>query len=76
MKLKDVPRALAYVVCHDCFDNGAMEVWPASNLLTAQECAERKQTNADAQGYDSVMWQAYAKLPHKKVWKYHSITIC
>ena len=72
MKLKDVPLHPAYVVFHDCFANGAMDVWPATSLLAAQEIAERRQNNCDAQGYESVIWTAYAKLPRKKVYKYHN----
>jgi hypothetical protein len=72
MKLKDVPVHPAYVVFHDHFDNGAMEIWPATSFLSAQEIATRKQDNCDAQGYDNADWRAYAKLPRRKVYKYHN----
>lgn len=71
MRLKDVPVHPAYVVFHDQFDNGAMEIWPATSLLAAQEVAQRKQDNCDAQGHDAY-WTAYARLPRKKVYKYHN----
>ena len=33
VKLADVPASPAYLVCHDHFDHGAMEVWPMSDKV-------------------------------------------
>lgn len=72
MKLIEVPQHPAYVVFHDAFDNGAMDVYPATNFAEAKRTAERKQEALDQSGNDEAgIWAAYEKLPRKKVWKYH-----
>lgn len=72
MRLKDVPQHPAYVVFHDGFDNGAMEVWPAQSSAEAIERAQVANLKLDAMGEDCGFWRAYDKLPRKKVWKFHA----
>jgi hypothetical protein len=71
LRLKDVPQYPAYLVCHDGYDNGAMEIWPVFSLEYAQKRAAELQTNADNLSIDSCMFRAYAKLPRKRVWRLH-----
>jgi hypothetical protein len=74
MLLRDVPVSPAYLVFHDCFERGAMDVWPRLTLAEAQLDASKKQTALDASGLEECgFWQAYNKLPHKKLHLYHSI---
>ena len=75
MLLRAVPSSPAYLVCHDCFDNGAMDVWPHINFTEAQSLADLKNNALDARGIDSCFWRAYEKLPRKKVFKYHTETL-
>ena len=42
MLLRDVPKHPAYVVFHDAYDNGAMDVWPAESLDAAYDKAALK----------------------------------
>lgn len=72
MKLKDIPISPAYLVCHDHYDNGAMEVWPSGCLETATKQAEQLQTKLDDMGLDGCNYRAYAKLPRVRVYKYHT----
>ena len=71
MRLKDVPVSPAYLVAHDCFDNGAMEVWPCDSWETARDAAFKRQEHADNMGEDAVIWRAYIKLPRRKVFKFY-----
>jgi hypothetical protein len=71
MRIKDVPKAAAYVVFHDGFDNGAMDVWPASSLAEAQERVTVANLELDSMGEDGGSYRAYTKLPRIKVYKYY-----
>lgn len=71
MLLKDVPPSPAYVVFHDGFDKGAMDVWPANSLAEATERVTVANLELDAMGEGCGIWRAYEKLPRKKVWKYY-----
>jgi hypothetical protein len=72
MRLKDVPQAPAYVVFHDAYDNGAMDVYSAESFEQAKTIAETRQHNLEQSGLDEGgIWQAYEKLPRKKVWSFH-----
>jgi hypothetical protein len=72
MKLKDVPLSPAYLVFHDAYDNGAMEVWPADSFELAQKTAASNQDRLENLGQDECGgWKAYEKLPRVRVWKYH-----
>lgn len=72
MKLSEVPAYPAYLVFHDAFMKGAMDVYPCDAESTAQFIANRRNDNLDASGNDdSGFWAAYTKLPRKKVWKFH-----
>ena len=73
MRLKDVPKYPAYVVSHDCFDRGAMEIWPSNSINQARNIANYNQKIADDYGYDDVNWRAYEKLPRCRVYKFHPI---
>jgi hypothetical protein len=73
MKLKDIPFSPAYVVCHDEYDRGAMEVWPCESIESAKTIAQEKQTKLDNMGLDGCHYRAYIKLPRVKVYKYHEI---
>lgn len=43
MRLKDVPSSPAYLVFHDAYDNGAMDVYPMASLEEAQTEARTRQ---------------------------------
>lgn len=72
MKLIDVPKHPAYVVFHDGFDNGAMDVWPAKSLAEAQERVTVANLELDDMGEGCGIWKAYEKLPRKKVYKFYA----
>lgn len=72
MRLKDIPVAPAYFVEHDLYDNGAMNVWPCESFERALEHANVRSSHADSVGFDGVCYMAYAKLPRKRISKYHS----
>jgi hypothetical protein len=73
MLLRDVPKHPAYVVFHDAYDNGAMDVWPAADLVGAQRIATVQQQNLEDIGQDECgFYRAYTKLPRKKVYKFYS----
>lgn len=72
MKLNEVPSSPAYVVFHDAFDHGAMDVYPAESIELAKSIASRKQDFLDNNGYDeSGTWKAYEKLPRVRIHKFH-----
>lgn len=72
MKLKDVPVAPAYLVFHDAFDNGAMEVWPYQSIELAQAEASNQNERIEGSGEsDCGGYKAHTKLPRVRVWKYH-----
>jgi hypothetical protein len=72
MRIKDVPTHPAYVVFHDSYDNGAMDVYGCESLERAQAIAAKKQASLDDSGYDEAgIWKAYEKLPRIKVYSYH-----
>jgi hypothetical protein len=72
MRLKDVPQAPAYVVFHDAYDNGAMDVYSAESFEQAKAIAETRQHNLEQLGQDECGgWKAYEKLPRIKVWSFH-----
>ena len=71
MRLKDIPIFPAYLVNHDQFDKGAMEVWPCYSMSSACQLAKDKNDKCEAQGFEP-NWKAYEKLPRVKIWKYHT----
>lgn len=76
MRIKDVPTSPAYLVFHDAFDNGAMEVWPAESLELAEKTAHLNQEHVEASGQDDCGgWKAYEKLPRVRIWKFHDSKI-
>ena len=76
MRLKDVPFFPAYLVFHDSFDNGAMDVYPTESLKLAQQIASTKQSLLDQSGEEECgIWKAYEKLPRVKIWKFHTSVI-
>lgn len=70
-KLKDVPAAPAYLVCHDLQDRGAMEVWPMQDLEAARDKAFDYNRRLDEQCIDGCRYEAYTVLPRRRVWKLH-----
>lgn len=74
MTIKDVPASPAYLVCHDHYDNGAMDVRPMPDLETAKSKAFDYNRRMDEQGNEGCHWAAYTKLPRKRVWKYRAPT--
>jgi hypothetical protein len=72
MRLADVPQYPAYFVAHDLFMNGAMDVFPCVSLEVAKLNASRATERADSLGMDGVRYEAYEKLPRRKVWKFHA----
>lgn len=74
MKLKDVPPSPAYLVFHDAYDNGAMDVYARTDLKKAEESAKKKNEQYEQLGHDDCgFWRAYTKLPRKKVYKYYPV---
>jgi hypothetical protein len=71
MRLQDVPKHPAYVVSHDEYDRGAMDVWPCVSIERATEIAKQKQDHLDNNGLEGAHYRAYEKLPRVKVWKFH-----
>ena len=73
MQIKDAPLSPAYVVFHDAYMNGAMDVWPCTSLAIAQAIAKQRQTAMEQMGQDECgIYRAYEKLPRVRVWKFHS----
>jgi len=76
MRIKDVPLSPAYVVFHDAYDNGAMDVWPAKSIAEASERANLANSKLESMGQDECGgWEAYTKLPRVKVFKYHTAEV-
>ena len=74
MRLKDVPVFPAYLVFHDAFDNGAMDVHPYASLESAQAAAKSKNESLESQGCDEAgFYRAYATLPRKRVFKFKQL---
>ena len=62
----------AYLVWHDAFDNGAMDVYPQADLKTAQEKADTRNRHLEESGNDDMgFWKAYSKLPRVRIYKIH-----
>ena len=59
----------AFAVFFDDID-GAMEVWPQTDMTTALAFVKTKQDYADSMGYDAC-YMALPKLPRRKVYKCH-----
>ena len=77
MRLKDVPKHPAYLVFHDAFDNGAMDIfgyenkWPESAIEITRKLADECNTRIEEMGNDDCgRWAAYEKLPRVRVYKY------
>jgi hypothetical protein len=69
-RLKDVPQAAAYLVWHDAFDNGAMDVYLYSDLTSAQIEAEKRNCHLQESSNDDCgFWRAYTKLPRVRIYK-------
>lgn len=73
MRIKDVPIHPAYLVHHDHFMNGAMDVYPRQDLAAAQAEAKSKNDYMDSIGVHGGQWRAYEKLPRVKIWQYHPL---
>ena len=72
MRLKDVPPAPAYVVFHDAYMNGAMDVYPAESMEQATATAAQHRSRLEESGHDECGgWKAYEKLLRVKVYMYH-----
>jgi hypothetical protein len=72
MRLKDVPASPAYLVFHDAYMNGAMDVYPAESLDLAERTAKFNNERMESLGHDEAgVWRSYTKLPRVRVWKYH-----
>lgn len=72
MRIKDVPQHLAYLVFHDAYDNGAMDVYGMTSLEAATDEALYRNRQLEAIGMEEGGgWKAYEKLPRVKVFKYH-----
>lgn len=72
MKRSDVPFSPAYVVFHDAYDKGAMDVWPAKSFAEATERVTVANMKLDSMGEDGGNWRAYEKLPRLRVYKLHA----
>lgn len=72
MRIKDVPFSPAYLVFHDAYDRGAMEIWPTPGIVTAKAIAKQKQLRLENSGNDECgHWKAYEKLPRVRVYRYN-----
>lgn len=72
-RLKDIPSSPAYLVFHDSYDNGAMDIYPASSLELATKTAELNNEKLGENGVDECgIWRAYTKLPRVRVGKLYS----
>lgn len=72
MRIQDVPNHPAYLVFHDAFDKGAMDVWGMDNFAAAEEIAVKRNAYLDETGDDEGgIWKAYNKLPRVRVYAYH-----
>ena len=55
---------MPFLVFHDLFDNGAMDVYPCSTLELAVDMASRRQQALEERGEDDGgFWAAYPSLP-------------
>ena len=73
MRVKDVPASPAYLVWHDAFDKGAMDVYLRDDFAAAEKEAQSKNEYNDEMGYDEAgFWRAYTKLPRVRVYKVHT----
>ena len=70
---KTVPESPAYLVYHDAYHKGAMEVWLLASFERAEIFAKRLNEKLDKCGLGGAgTYRAYAgKLPRKSVWKVH-----
>lgn len=59
----------AFLVFHDDWDRGAMEVTPYSSIELANAEALRRQEHFDSHGLDGGYWKAYEKLPRVRIYK-------
>lgn len=74
MKLKDVPASTAYLVFHDAFDKGSMDVWPVDSFVLAKAIAIQRQSRLENMGSDEAgHYQAYEKLPRVRVHSFHPV---
>jgi hypothetical protein len=72
MRVVDVPPSPAYLVFHDAFDRGAMDVWPELSIELAERKADFLQEALDQSGNDGAgFWRAYTKLPRRRIYKYY-----
>lgn len=73
MKLADVPKYPAYLVFHDAFDGGAMDVYPSESIEQAEKIARERQEKLEQTGSDECGgWKAYEKLPRVRVHKLYA----
>jgi hypothetical protein len=72
IRLADVPAAPAYLVFHDAFDGGAMDVYLKQDFAAAEIQATNNNQRLDAEGVDNCgFWKAYSKLPRKRIYALH-----
>lgn len=73
MRIKDVPVSPAYLVFHDAFSNGAMDIYPFDSFTQAGMEATRRNEAIEQSGADDCGgWKAYEKLPRVRVYRYHA----
>lgn len=74
MKLKDVPVFPSYLVFHDGYDNGAMDVYPQQlSIELTQLKADLANIKLEESGNDEGgHWKAYTKLPRVRIYKFHA----
>jgi hypothetical protein len=74
MRYNEVPAAAAYLVFHDAFDNGAMDVYLRPSLEEAEKTAATRNDNLAKGGNDDCgIWKAYVKLPRRKVFSVNGL---
>lgn len=59
----------AFLVLHDDWDRGAMEVTPYSSIELANAEALKRQERLDSNGLDGGHWKAYKKLPRIRIYR-------
>ncbi len=76
MKVEEVPKSPAYLVSHDLWMDGAMDVWGVKDLQFATVEAERRNRVVDDLGGEGdTRWRAYEELPDLEVWAFRGFLV-
>lgn len=71
-RVQDIPQRKAYLVFHDAYDDGAMDVLGLDDIEQARKLATHRNTQLEDEGLEEGGgWAAYEKLPDLKIWSYN-----